>query len=71
VVVLAAEGLGFPAAPAATALITWAQTRPWVKRDRIVLVGQSVGGMTTIERNRQEAPTSSSRDWPAIQPGMS
>jgi dienelactone hydrolase len=30
------------------ATLTWAQTQPWVKRDRIVLVGQSVGGMTTI-----------------------
>ena len=30
------------------ATLTWAQRQPWVKRDRILLVGQSVGGMTTI-----------------------
>jgi dienelactone hydrolase len=30
------------------AALTWAQMQPWVKRDRIMLVGQSVGGMTTI-----------------------
>ncbi|RZL91168.1 MAG: dipeptidyl aminopeptidase [Variovorax sp.] len=31
-----------------SAALAWAQQQPWVRRDRILLEGQSVGGMTTI-----------------------
>ncbi|RYY65245.1 MAG: dipeptidyl aminopeptidase [Comamonadaceae bacterium] len=30
------------------AALAWAQQQPWVRRDRILLEGQSVGGLTTI-----------------------
>jgi dienelactone hydrolase len=30
------------------AAVAWAQSQPWARRDRILLVGQSTGGLTTI-----------------------
>lgn len=41
---------------AVRAAIDWARTQPWADRDRILLVGQSVGGLATVATAAKNPP---------------
>ncbi|GGH32927.1 hypothetical protein GCM10007036_45170 [Alsobacter metallidurans] len=44
------------AATAVRAALDWARNQSWAKRDRIILAGQSVGGMTSVVLGGQNPP---------------
>lgn len=41
---------------AQAAALAWAQQQPWVRRDRVLLEGQSVGGLTTVALSAFNTP---------------
>ena len=71
--------VAFNARKTPLAVYQWAMTQPWVRKDRILFEGQSVGGMTTVALSALNMPgvvgivnfAGGSGGYPDVSPGKS